>query len=55
MLYLICEMLLKVNYFAAGKSKGLISRFFIKDYRFMYVCGILHNLFSNDFLHSSFM
>ena len=45
-------MLFKVNYFTAGKGK-LYSFCNSKDDPFMGVCGIPHNLFSNDFLHCS--
>ena len=47
-------MLLKVNYFAVIKGKSLTCRVFIKAEMiiFMRVCGIPHNLFSNDFLNN---
>ena len=50
-------MLLKVNYFAAGKGNNLICRVFIKEGNtLLFVDSEIHLiLFSNDFLHSSLM
>ena len=50
-------MLLKVNYFAAGKGNSLICRVFIKEGNtLLFVDSEIHLiLFSNDFLHSSLM
>ena len=46
MLYFICEMLLKVNYFAAGESKGLISISFIKAEMIVFcVYAVFHTIY----------
>ena len=54
-LYLICKVLLKVNYFAADEGKGLNCRVFIEEEMepVMPLCKIPHNLFLNNFLHNS--
>ena len=49
-LYLICKMTFKVNYFAGGGSKKLIcmqSFYRSIDNPFLLVCRILHNLIKN--------
>ena len=56
LLYLVFEMLLKENYFAADEVKSLICTVFIKaddEISFSLFVRILHNLFLNDFLHGS--
>ena len=42
----MCEMLFRVNHFAADKGKISISR----DDPFVHVCRFPHNLFANDFV-----
>ena len=44
----MCEMLLKVNNFDIGKSLWSFHK--CRDGRFIRLCQISHDLFSNDFL-----
>ena len=47
---MICKMLLKVNYFAGGKSKGLVSRFFIKaEVTVFCVNAVFHTIYFQMF------
>ena len=49
---MICKMLLKVNYFAAGKSKDLISRFFIKAEVIVFcVYAVFHTIYFQMFFY----
>ena len=49
---MICKMLLKVNYFAAGKSKDLISRFLIKAEVIVFcVYAVFHTIYFQMFFH----
>ena len=49
----MCEMLLKVNNFAADIGKSLWSFHKCINGRFIRLCQISHDLFSNDFLDNT--
>ena len=51
MLYLVCKMLFKVNYFVVDNGKNVICGVFIKAEMILFcMCAEFHvNLFSNDF------
>ena len=50
----MCEMLLKVNNFAADIGKSLWSFHKCRDGRFIRLCQISHDLFSNEFFRQYF-
>ena len=52
---MICEMFLKVNYFAVGKIKGLINRSFIKAEIIVFcVYAVFHTFFLKWFFTQFF-